>query len=262
MDRMVFADTAEFTVEHVNARHWPSYREARRRARRRLRPIEVALLSRYREQLSGDVLELGSRGDQFTALLAYHARSLTGIGASGPTVALCRERHPEPWFLEHRLLDVGRFEDGPFDAVVAHAGALDLLDDARRRQLLARLSQLLSDDGVLLFCSHNLACESLVRKPFSHAIRQITSLWRLPVMLGNRAQLGRLQRREHGYAILNDHCENFGMLHYYISRDAQESQLRENGWELLECVTLDDEPVKPGEFAYGCRELYYVAQRA
>ena len=41
------------------------------------------------------------------------------------------------------------------------------------------------------------------------------------------------------YAIVNDSAHHYSILHYYISRDDQERQLAEHGFELIECLDLD-----------------------
>ncbi|MBO0768063.1 MAG: class I SAM-dependent methyltransferase [Solirubrobacterales bacterium] len=248
------------TVETVNARHWPGKRAARRRARRELRPAEGAMLVRYADELSGDVLELDSRGDRLTAALAARASSLTGIGVSAPTVKLCRERHPGARFLQQNLTDLDDFADDQFSAVVAGRFALDLLSDDQRRFVFEQLNRILEPGGLLIFSSHNLACESLVRTPGRHVLfNPLRILW-MPRYLRNRAQLARLQQREHGYAMLNTPAISYGLLSYHISRDGQERQLFEHDMRLLECVTVEDRAVERRQDAYRQTELYYVAQ--
>lgn len=253
-----------WTVEAVNARHWASPKPARRRAQLALRPAELGLLQRHREQLRGDVLELGTAGGSLTAALALGARSLTGLGPSQAAVDRCRERHPACTFVQRDPRDVHFLDDGRFDAAVAGHRWLDLLSDGPRRDLLAELHRLLVVGGLLIFSAHNLGCESLVRPPSRNLgwnpLRAAPRLVRLPRALRNRAQLGPLQQRELGYAVLNEPADDYATLQYYISRDAQERQLGEHGFELLECVTLDGEPVGPGAFAYGHHELYYAAR--
>jgi SAM-dependent methyltransferase len=251
------------SVETVNAHHWPSRRQARRRTRRQLGVGELTLLVSYRRALAGAVLELGSRGDRLTGLLAAQSHSLIGLGRSTPTVELCRSLHPTARFLERDIRDLDSFEDGQFAAVVAGHAEIDLLGDAQRRLLFDRLRRILAPDGVLIFSSHNLGCESLVPPPGHHLgfnpLRAIPRLARLPLGLGNRAQLGRLQEREHGYAILNTPAEDYSLLHYHISRDAQERQLGEHGFLLLECLAPDGAHVDEGSFAYRSRQLHYAA---
>lgn len=251
---------ASQAIAETNARYWPNRRQARRRAARGLRPGEVQLLARYREELTGDVLELGATGDHLTGALAHHANSMLGVGVSAPTNQLCRQRHPHAKFLEQNLGDLDCFGDGQFNAVVAGRFALDLLSDGQRRLLLNQICRVLAPGGVLIFSSHNLACESLVPSPLRAALRRPWRIVSLPQALANRAQLGHLQRRERGYALLNDVEVNYGLLHYFIGRDGQELQLNEVDLELRECITPAGLQVPPGCEAYGERELYYVAQ--
>jgi len=251
------------SVETVNAHHWPSRRQARRRTRRQLGVGELTLLVRYRRALSGAVLELGSRGDRLTALLAAHAESLTGLGRSTPTVELCRSLHPTARFLERDIRDLDSFEDAQFEAIVAGHAEIDLLGNAQRRLLLDRLRRIVAPDGILIFSSHNLGCESLVPAPGRHLgvhpLRAMSRLARLPRALRNRAALGRLQERELGYAILNTPTEDYSLLHYHISRDSQDRQLRDHGFLLLECLAPDGAIIGEGSFAYGSRQLHYAA---
>jgi hypothetical protein len=68
-----------------------------------------------------------------------------------------------------------------------------------------------------------------------------------------------MQRTAPDHAILVDEAHDYTLLHYYISRDAQERQLAEAGFELLECLDIDGRPVPPGTDAEGSSELQYVA---
>lgn len=252
------------TVETVNSRHWVGAKHGRRRSRQRLRAAETGLLERYRDQLRGNVLELDSATGRLTDRLAHDAAALTGLTGHAGVAARARRRHPAASFIARDLRDLGDFADGEFSAVVAGRHALDLLGDRERRRLLDHLHRVLGGDGVLIFSSHNLGCESLVRDPArnlsANPFRALNRLLRMPASLRNRAHLRLLQEREHGYAVLNDDSRDYAVLHYYVSRDGQERQLAEHCFRLLECVALDDSPVGPGELAYGCRELYYAAQ--
>jgi hypothetical protein len=90
-------------------------------------------------------------------------------------------------------------------------------------------------------------------------IRSGNRLARLPRALRNRAVLGPLQQREHGWAVLNTPAHDYALLEYFISRDAQERQLSEHGFRMLECVDAADVPVPPGDLAYRRAELLYAA---
>jgi hypothetical protein len=84
----------------------------------------------------------------------------------------------------------------------------------------------------------------------------------MPRRLANRRRVRRLERVEPGYAMLNDEAHDHAFLHYYISRDDQVKQLADHGFELLECLDLDGEPVAAGEAAPASPELHYLARRA
>jgi hypothetical protein len=89
----------------------------------------------------------------------------------------------------------------------------------------------------------------------------LTSIRSLPRRLANHGRLRRRQHVEDGYAVLNDEAHDFSVLHYYISRDAQELQMSECGYRFVECLDLDGLVVSPGEAARHCPELHYVARR-
>jgi SAM-dependent methyltransferase len=252
----------EMSVESVNAAYWPTTRSVRRRARRSLRPVEAALLARYRPQLSGNVLEVGSRGDGLTAALYHHARCLTGVAFSTPEVEWCRSRYGRGFFQRRNLVDLDEFEDGRFDAVVAGCYALDCLGHDQRDEALGRLSRIIASGGVLIISTHNLASESLVRTPVRYFMAHPWTIWKLPRALRNRALLGRLQQRSHGYAILNDPSAAHGRLSHYVCRDQQERELLRHGLQILECVDRSDRSVTTRGQAQRERELHFVARPA
>ena len=60
----------------------------------------------------------------------------------------------------------------------------------------------------------------------------------LAILATQSAAVAAIQRSEPGYAIVNDYSHDYMALHYYISRDVQERQLKEHGFELVECLDL------------------------
>jgi hypothetical protein len=78
--------------------------------------------------------------------------------------------------------------------------------------------------------------------------------------MSNRRRLRPYERQEEGYAIVNDEAHDFGLLHYYIDRDAQERQLADAGLDLIECIDRNGRSVAPGDHAADSSELYYVAR--
>jgi len=262
------ADTeigAEHAQHQANTRTWRGGGFVHWYARRRLRPPESALFGRYAEGLRGRVLELGCGGGRLTGHLMRVAASIHGIDIAPDMVAYCRRTYLGATFSEGDLRDLSAFETGGWDAVVAGFNVIDVLGDAARGAFLDETHRLLTPGGLLIFSSHNLACAPLLKGPAhnltTNPVRFVNRLIRLPRSLSNHRRLAALQRVEPGYAILNDEAHDYSLLHYYITRDGQQRQLAEHGFELLECLDLAGGTVGPGEDALGCHELHYAAKR-
>jgi hypothetical protein len=91
-------------------------------------------------------------------------------------------------------------------------------------------------------------------------IRRAGRLALMPFRLRNRRALLSFERQGDGWAIVNDDAHTYRLVHYYISRDAQERQLREEGFELIECLDDDGKTVAPGETGEDYVELYFIAR--
>jgi hypothetical protein len=142
--------------------------------------------------------------------------------------------------------------------------------------VLGDLKALLAPEGLLIFSSHNLAyvdrgaprqaggaggrarrlLSEVASRPPSNVASAVT---RIPGRRRNRKRLGPLQRRGDGYAIINDSAHDYALLHYYIGRDDQDRQLRETGYELVECLDADGRQVGHGE-PHPDPWLHYVAR--
>jgi SAM-dependent methyltransferase len=238
-------------------------------ASRRLRRVEEALIDRYRTSLAGRVLELGCGAGRLTGHLSEIGGDVHGIDLSPAMVAYCRRAYPQASFSVGDLRDLSGFQAGAYGAVVAPFNVLDVLGDAERRQVLKDIGRLMTVDGVLIMSSHNrhYALRPLtrvrlwIRLLLGSPRRPLASLRNLPLRFANRRRLGKLQRVEDHYAIVNDEAHDFSVLHYYISRDAQERQLTDAGFTFVECLDLDGDTVQRGESAVHCSELHYVARR-
>ena len=264
----------------VNACAWERGDHVAEYANRRLLPVEVVILVRYRDVLSGRTLEVGCGAGRILGYVAELGGEAHGIDISPAMVEHCRSRYPQAHTRVGDLADIGRSAEGPFDAVLALDNVLDVFDDAERRRVLADLRGLLAAGGLLIFSSHNLAYidrstsregdvtvpagrgragrvlkEVLSRPPSNVA----AAAGRIPRRIRNRRRLAPLQRRGDGYAIINDSAHDYELLHYYIGRDDQARQLRETGYELLECLDADGRPVGVGE-RHPDPWLHYVAR--
>ena len=77
----------------------------------------------------------------------------------------------------------------------------------------------------------------------------------------NHRRLGALEHREASYAIVNDEAHDYSFLHYYIRRDDEARQLSELGFELIECLDVNGDPV-PANAPSQSPWLHYIARRA
>lgn len=262
----------------VNASAWQRGDHVAEYANRRLLPVEVVLLVRYRDVLSRRTLEVGCGAGRILGYVAQLGGEAHGIDISPAMVEHCRSRYPAAHTRVGDLSDIGASAEGPFDAVLALDNVLDVFDDAERRRVLGDLRALLAPEGLLMFSSHNLAyvdrsapgagdprasrgrvrglLNEVASRPPSNVARAVA---RIPGRRRNRKRLGPLQRRGDGYAIINDSAHDYALLHYYIGRDDQARQLDEAGYELVECLDADGRPVGPGE-PHPDPWLHYVAR--
>ncbi len=250
----------------LNAEFWMRGDFVKHYATTELRPVEAVLLERHRAALAGRVLELGCGAGRVTGHLGEIAQSLHGLDLSAAMVAYCRRTYPEATFSQGDLRDLSMFKNSSYDVVVASFNVLDVLDDGERRSVLEAIVRILAGGGLLVMSTHNRDYAPFIRRPTQLSTASprgfAASVVRLPRRLRNRRRLLAHQRSERDYAILNDSGHDYSVLHYYISRDAQERQFREHGFELLECLDLDGRSVEADATAAHCPELHYVARRA
>jgi len=234
-------------------------------ASRVLRPAEIMILICHRELFAGRVLEIGCGAGRLTGYLIELGQHVQGIDVSPAMIAYCRETYPGGDFSVMDLRDLSGFEKESLDVVVATNNVLDVLNDSERRRVLRDIGRVLRPGGLLTMSAHNRAFLPNLKMPTDlrarNFIRMAGKLVLMPWRMHNRRQLLRFQRFEHDYAVVNDDAHHFKLLHYYISRDAQERQLEEEGFEFLECRDSEGRVVAVGDSAASCAELHYVARR-
>jgi|SRR5579875_41389 len=267
-----------------NVERWRALRQVERFAHRRLAPVEVVILARYREALSGRVLELGCGAGRIIGYLLALGGEVHGIDISPRMVERCRRAYPGANVREGDLRALER-AGGPFDAILALDNVLDVLDHEERERTLAAIRGLLAPSGLFAFSSHNLGHLDELRPPLQaragaartlrraatragsllgrtarvNALEAASLLRRAPVRWRNRRRMRPLERRGEGYALVNDEGLDYALLHYYIDRDGQAAQLERLGFELLECLDVEGAPVGRGERAPGAPWLHYIA---
>jgi SAM-dependent methyltransferase len=244
---------------------WIKGDHVRAYASRNLRPAEVMILVRYREHLSGRVLELGCGAGRLTGYLSQMSSNARGIDISPRMVAYCRERYPNAQYDEADLRTATAQSAATYDAIVAAYNILDVLTDAERSTVLDQVRDHLCPGGILIMSSHNRASQP---NGIQATLRRggvrgyVSGVADLPRWWLNRRRLVPFQHEETDYAVRNDISQDFGALHYYITRDAQERQFNKHGFRLLECLDLEGRPVNAGQPSSLCSELHYVAQVA
>ena len=252
----------------ANDRLWGSGRLVDAYANRILRPVEADILVRYRDALSGRVLELGSGAGRLTGYLAEIAAQVRGIDISPEMVAYSRRRYPRATFAQGDLRDPSVYGSTPWDAIVAPFNVVDVFGDGGPPEPPRPGPHVAGARRPVRHVVPQPGGRGPARRSAPHG-RPLTARLDLdgsrtcPRWLAEPAAPRRLSRRnEPSYAILNDVAHDYAVLHYYITRDAQARQLDDHGFELIECLDLDGSTVAPGAAAAHCSELHYVAPAA
>ena len=248
----------------ANRQLWQDRRLLRKYATRNLRPVEVIILLRYRNELTKRVLDLGCGGGRVTGYLGVLSPDVHAIDLSPTMVNYCRKTYSDVAFEVVDLRNLSKFGDAQFDVVTAWGNVLDILGDMERRRVLHDIRRILSSQGLLIMSSHNLAYAPRIRTPtqlrYHDPARLALDIARLPRAYINRRRLKPYEHTDVGFAILNDVSHDFRALNYYISRDGQARQFEQERFELLDCLDDDGLLVLWGDDAARQSELHYVAR--
>ncbi len=214
------------------------------------------------------MLELLPGGSQLTAELVRRARSYVGVSPSLAVIGVCRHLYAGAGtFVHGDIRELEQFQPGEFGAVAAWRCAIDLLDDEQRRLLLAGVRRVLAADGGFIFSSHNLAGRSpepeLERRPGRAGGGLLRALRpRSGRALRPRSGRAPMDEGDLGHALLSGIDGELEAGRYHIERDAQQRQLEELDFRLLECLDLSGTAVPAGDLAADSPELHYAAQPA
>jgi SAM-dependent methyltransferase len=268
-------EAARRAQAEINAKVWSSGRFLASYDSDSLQPSEALLLARYREALTGRVLDAGCGAGRILSYLVMLGADAHGIDISSRMVEHCRERFPGVDVRVGDLANLKATVTGPFDAIVLADNVIDVFDDQQRRAVLADVRDLLTPGGLILFSSHNLDSwdrlapksprgrATRVMEIAQHAAHRDVIWWirsavSFPNRRRNRRRLGPLQYREADHAVVNDAAHAYGLLHYYIGRTAQERQLSELGYRPIDVLEYHGPAVPPGQPG-AAGSLYYVA---
>lgn len=250
----------------LNAAAWAPGRFVRSYVGSELRPVEAVLLERWADDLRGEVLELGCGAGRLTAHLVERAGHVRAIDLSPAMVERCRRRCPAADVQVGDLADLSGQETGGCTAVVAGWNVLDVLGHEERLRTLGEIRRILVPGGLLVMSSHNRAYIPRLGKPTAvrtqDPLRLAADVLRLPRRLRNHRRMAPLELERAEYAVVNDSAHDYSLLHYYIGAEAQERQLAETGFELLECLDISGRRIDLHEGAPECSELHYAARSA
>jgi SAM-dependent methyltransferase len=259
----------ETAAEQTNDRYWTAD-HVRDYSTRDLRPVEAMVLDRYGEQLAGGrMLELGCGAGRLTGHLAEIAGHVHALDISPAMVAYARWAYPQCSFRIADMRDLSEYDDGLFNGLVASFNVIDVLTHEERGAALDDWRRVLAPGGLLIMSSHNRGHVPNVPTPSGQVIaslragspkRVASSVAKLPRRVRNRRRMGRFERREGEYAVVTDSGGDYGLLHYYISRDDQARQLTEHGFDVLDCLDLEGRTVEPADDAPDTPEIHYIAR--
>lgn len=261
-------------VGAANLRTWARGGLVRDYSHRELRPVEVLLMVRFREQFSGRVLELGCGAGRITGYLVELAREAFGIDLSAEMIGECRRRYPSARLFEGDARDMSGFDDESLDLVIAGCNLLDVFSDGERRQALRDIRRVLAPDGLLIMSSHNRAYLPRVTRPWQIRVAGLgqgdprallrfgADLVRAPRRIGRHLRLRRLELETDDFAIVSDGAHEYSLVHYFTAHDAQFRQFAQEGLEPLLAADLAGRALDRDYRAPDCPEIHYVARRA
>jgi SAM-dependent methyltransferase len=252
-------------IATINQRNYENPALVRQYVTGTLRPAEVVMFVKYRDEIVGRrVIDLGCGAGRVTGYLARWTPHVVGIDFSRAMIDYCTSAFPVLRFVQCDASDLSQFGDGSFDAALFTFNGIDTLSHDRRLHALAGVKRILSPRGLFIFSSHNRRFRQAHAGPHLRFSRNPFTLAMNTVYFGravaNRLKRKAFERDEPEYALINDSAHDYIMLHYYIDREGQAKQLASAGFELLETYDEDGNALSPGEDDSASCELYYVAR--
>jgi SAM-dependent methyltransferase len=229
-----------------------------------LRPPEAVALVRYREDIQQRrVLDLGCGAGRLASYIRPLTEHYVGLDCSGPMIDSCRRRFAGMTFVQADMRSLP-FEAGVFDAVLAVFNLFDAVSHEDRLRVLAEVRRVLVPGGLLFFSAHNRNWTQAAKPPrLRLSVNPFSQLRCAIEYLRERVNHRRIRRRqrvEAEYALLNDAAHGYSLLHYHISREVQERQLREAGFRLVECLDEMGRRLGEGDPDEANSSLHYVAR--
>ncbi len=227
-------------------------------------PAETAYLTAYGEAIAGRaILDLGVGSGRTTSMLLPLSNDYLGIDLSPAMIAAAQDAFPQAEFRQMDVRDIGRLGQARFGFVHGSMAILSAFTHAERLRLLADLYELLAPGGLFIFSAHNRAWHRAGGMPLharSWRPRQIVNSIH-PVSWFNYLRLRHLRHEAEDHAILNDAAHRWQGVFYFIDPAAQERQLAQAGFVLLDMFGEDGRRIAQGEDVSSDGLIHYVCRR-
>ena len=226
----------------------------------------VHILLKHRDAISEQpVLDIGIGAGRTTLYLSRLTGSYVGIDYSQVMVDHCRRRFPTLRLELCDVRDLSRFADGTFSFALFSFNGLGAVDHAGRLTALAELARVLRPGGLFAFNAHNRSWSRAGRRPRLAFSRNPVTLAKNGAewleQTWNHRRLRPFEENRPEYALINDSAKDYRLLHYYLTKEQQKTQLEAAGFTLLETYDVRGEPLGPSDDARGTPSIWYVAQR-
>lgn len=260
-----FANARQANLQDaVNARIYHAASVVRHYPSDALEKAEVSALLKYQPAFAGrDVLDVGVGTGRTAIYLAPLAHHYVAMDYSPVMVEEVKSRMPDLQVHLADMRNMSAFAPGSFDFILATNNVMDAVSHADRLRTLQEMRRVLRPQGVLMFSAHNRCYQHALRGPTLKLSRNPFSLLRNVLTYGRRwanyLRLRQACRQEESYALLTDTGHDYGCLHYYIDREAQEVQLHAMGFKLLDVFNVWGLALALGDFGETSPWLMYVA---
>ena len=231
---------------------------------------EQKILDMLAGELAGStILDIGVGPGRTTEHLTKLARHYIGADYSHRMLLPCRARYPDVDLLLGDARELA-FKSGAFDIVFFLFNALDDAGHEDRLRILSEIHRVLRPGASFVFAAHNLegpiksayrfggfVSRETLRGTIRENSKRIRDYW---FGIANHTRRKQLQVQETEYSIINDSSFRYGLLTYYMSKDAQIRQLLAAGFDEVRVFNLEGGPIEPG---LPCHDkwLHYVARK-
>lgn len=227
---------------------------------------ETIALLKYQPGFAGHaVLDIGVGTGRTIPFLEPLARRYACFDYSPAMVERVRRDHPR---VDVRLADMRDLSPWPaasFDFVFAANNVLDAIGHDDRLRAVAEIRRVLTAEGLFAFSTHNrryrLAGHGPLLERSRNPVTQLSLVARYLRCVLNHRRLEARRVETADYALLDDPGHDFGLLHYYVSRDRQAAQLASAGFDLLSVVDMAGRELGPDDDGAASASLMYVARR-